>query len=165
MTSNDKMEMRPATRDDAGAMLGLLQAVCAEGSALPFVDGIDADMIDQVWLGARGCVLACDGRGVLGMYRYGPAMPGRGSHIATATFLVGEHARNRGVGRALVEHCMRSAQAAGFRAMQFNQVLGCNLPALALYRSLGFAVIGTVPDAFDHIRHGYVDAHIMYRAL
>ncbi|KGF80518.1 hypothetical protein IA69_18255 [Massilia sp. JS1662] len=159
------MEMRPATRDDAGAMLGLLQSVSREGSALPFIDGIDETMIDQVWLRARGCVLACDEGGVLGMYRYGPAMPGRGSHIATATFLVGEHARGRGVGRALVEHCIRSAQAAGFGAMQFNQVLSTNLPALALYRSLGFVVIGTVPKAFDHIEHGYVDAHIMYREL
>jgi GNAT superfamily N-acetyltransferase len=146
-------------------MLGLLRSVSAEGTALPFIDGIDGDMIDQVWLGARGCVLACDKEDVLGMYRYGPAMPGRGSHIATATFLVGEHARNRGVGRALVEHCVQSARAAGFRAMQFNQVLGCNAPALALYRSQGFAVIGTVPEAFDHIELGYVDAHIMYRAL
>ena len=159
------MEMRPATREDAGAMLGLLQSVCAEGAALPFIDGIDDGMIGQVWLGARGCVLACDGGDVLGMYRYGPAMPGRGAHIATATFLVGEKARNRGVGRALVEHCVQSARTAGFRAMQFNQVLSTNEPALALYRSLGFAVIGTVPGAFDHAVHGYVDAHIMYRAL
>ncbi|SDD09715.1 Acetyltransferase (GNAT) family protein [Massilia sp. PDC64] len=132
---------------------------------MPFVDGIDDAMIDAVWLGARGCVLACIGGDVLGMYRYGPAMPGRGSHIATATFLVGEHARHRGIGRALVEHCLQAAQAAGFRAMQFNQVLSCNQPALALYRSLGFAVIGTVPKAFDHSLHGYVDAHIMYREL
>jgi ribosomal protein S18 acetylase RimI-like enzyme len=60
---------------------------------------------------------------------------------------------------------MQSAKAAGFRGMQFNQVLSTNEPALALYRSLGFDVIGTVPEAFDHIEHGYVDAHIMYRAL
>jgi ribosomal protein S18 acetylase RimI-like enzyme len=165
VTSTDDLDMRPATPDDAGAMLGLLRSVCAEGSALPFIDGIDADMIDQRWLGARGCVLACDAGRVLGMYRYGPAMPGRGSHIATATFLVGAHARDRGVGRVLVGHCLQSARAAGFRAMQFNQVLSSNQPALALYRSMGFVVIGTVPKAFDHIVHGYVDAHIMYRAL
>jgi ribosomal protein S18 acetylase RimI-like enzyme len=159
------MEMRPATRDDASAMLGLLQSVSQEGSALPFIDGIDDNMIDQIWLGARGCVLACDNSEVLGMYRFGPTMPGRGSHIATATFLVGEHARGRGVGRALVEHCIQSAKTAGFRGMQFNQVLSSNLAALALYRSLGFAVIGTVPKAFDHIELGYVDAHMMYREL
>ncbi|PQO94039.1 GNAT family N-acetyltransferase [Massilia phosphatilytica] len=159
------MEMRPATRDDASAMLGLLQSVCREGSALPFTDGIDAGMIDHIWLQAKGCVLACDNGEVLGMYRYGPAMPGRGSHIATATFLVSENARGRGVGRVLVGHCLQSARAAGFRAMQFNQVLSSNQPALALYRSMGFVVIGTVPKAFDHIVHGYVDAHIMYREL
>jgi hypothetical protein len=31
--------------------------------------------------------------------------------------------------------------------------------------SLGFAVIGTVPEAFRHPRHGYVGLHVMHRFL
>ena len=38
-------------------------------------------------------------------------------------------------------------------------------PAVTLWTSLGFTVLGTVPDAFDHPRHGRVGLHIMYRAL
>ena len=33
------------------------------------------------------------------------------------------------------------------------------------WRSLGFEVVGTVPEAFDHPRHGYVRLLIMHRFL
>ena len=48
--------------------------------------------------------------------------------------------------------------------MVFNAVVETN-PAVGLWTSLGFTVLGTVPDAFDHPRHGPVGLHIMYRAL
>ncbi|MET8864604.1 hypothetical protein ABZW11_16830 [Nonomuraea sp. NPDC004580] len=34
-----------------------------------------------------------------------------------------------------------------------------------MYRSLGFEVIGTVPEAFDHPDEGLVGLHVMYRRL
>jgi hypothetical protein len=37
--------------------------------------------------------------------------------------------------------------------------------AVALWRSLGFAVVGTVPEAFDHARLGLVGLHVMHRFL
>lgn len=159
------LELREATRGDAHAMLALLRAVCAEGDALPFIDGLDLALIDSQWFGAAGCVLAWRGEGLLGMYRFGPNMPGRGAHIATATFLVRREARGQGLGRTLVAHCLDAARDAGFRAMQLNQVLSSNTAALALYRSLGFRIAGTIPGAFEHLRLGYVDGFIMTRAL
>ena len=36
---------------------------------------------------------------------------------------------------------------------------------LALWKRLGFAVIGTVPEGFRHRDFGYVDLLIMYRRL
>jgi ribosomal protein S18 acetylase RimI-like enzyme len=49
--------------------------------------------------------------------------------------------------------------------MQFNLVVSTNEPAVALWKKLGFAIIGTVPDAFDHKTRGLVDAYVMYRSL
>ncbi len=98
------IELRVAVPSDAPAMLALLRSVSEEGDALPFVDSLDADFIDSQWLRARGCVVACSKRSLLGMYRYGTAMPGRGSHICTATFVVASAARGQGIGRALVVH-------------------------------------------------------------
>ena len=42
------------------------------------------------------------------------------------------------------------ARAEGFRAMQFNAVVESNERAVALWRSLGFEVLGTLPEGFHH---------------
>jgi ribosomal protein S18 acetylase RimI-like enzyme len=49
--------------------------------------------------------------------------------------------------------------------MQFNAVVESNTRAVTLYESLGFRVIGTIPEGFRHPRLGYVGLHIMHRAL
>jgi ribosomal protein S18 acetylase RimI-like enzyme len=71
----------------------------------------------------------------------------------------------RGVGRALAEAALHRARAAGFRGMQFNAVVATNERAVALWRSLGFEILATVPEGFHHPTQGYVGLHIMYRAL
>ena len=160
-----ELDLRAARPDDASAMLALFHSVMSEGDTLPFRDEVNLDFIESQWLGAHGCVVAYRQGFLLGMYRYGPNMPGRGSHIATATFLVAEQARGEGIGRLLVKHCLAEARAAGFRAMQFNQVVATNVAAISLYRSLGFKTVGTLPEAFAHPQLGYVAAYVMYLDL
>ena len=48
--------------------------------------------------------------------------------------------------------------------MQFNAVVETNKPAIRLWRSFGFQILATVPEAFRH-PNGYVGLHIMHRAL
>jgi GNAT superfamily N-acetyltransferase len=71
----------------------------------------------------------------------------------------------RGVGRALGEHVLDWARGEGYRAMQFNAVVETNTRAVALWRSLGFEVLATLPEGFAHPAGGYVGLHIMYRPL
>ena len=47
--------------------------------------------------------------------------------------------------------------------MQFNAVVETNKAAVSLWHELGFEIIATVPDAFDHRRHGRVGPHVMHR--
>jgi ribosomal protein S18 acetylase RimI-like enzyme len=47
----------------------------------------------------------------------------------------------------------------------FNAVAETNVEAVALYRSLGFSIVGTVPEAFDHPEHGLVGLHVMHLKL
>ena len=70
-----------------------------------------------------------------------------------------------GVGRALGEYALSWAHDHGYAAMQFNAVVESNLPAVRLWQALGFEIIGTVPDAFEHAQLGRVGLHIMYKRL
>ena len=109
-------------------------------------------------------VVAVEEDVVLGSAKMGPNRPGRGAHVATASFMVDPVHGGRGVGRALGEHVVGWARSAGYHGMQFNAVVETN-PAVGLWRSLGFRVIGTVPDAFASARDGLVGLHVMYRRL
>jgi hypothetical protein len=44
-------------------------------------------------------------------------------------------------------------------------VVETNEVAVRLWRSLGFEVLATVPDAFDHPEHGLVGLHVMFLDL
>ena len=71
----------------------------------------------------------------------------------------------KGAGTALARYVIEWARVAGYRSMQFNAVVETNTVAVNLWRSLGFEVLCTVPEAFDHSRLGYVGLNIMYRTL
>ena len=79
--------------------------------------------------------------------------------------MVDPDAAGGGIGRALGHAVLDWATAAGYRAMQFNAVVETNTAAVALWRSLGFEVLTTVPQAFHSRRHGLVGLHVMWRPL
>jgi hypothetical protein len=73
--------------------------------------------------------------------------------------------RGEGTGRALCRRVLEQARADGYRAMQFNAVVETNTPAIRLWRSFGFQILATAPEAFRHPAHGYVGLHKMYMPL
>lgn len=91
--------------------------------------------------------------------------PGRGQHIATASFPVAPVHQGRGVGRALAEHVIGWAPAAGYHGIQFNPGVEINHTGIHLWKSLGFELMGTVPEAFNHPEEGLVGLHVIYRRL
>ena len=95
----------------------------------------------------RGFVAEVDGT-VVGVFVIRPNQPGPGSHVANASYAVDASARGTGVGRRMGETSLGLAVELGYRAMQFNIVLASNEPAIRLWRSLGFEIVGTVPDGF-----------------
>lgn len=89
---------------------------------------------------------------------------GGAAGVANAGFMVDPAQSGRGIGRRLAEHVLAAAVRDGYEAMVFNAVVETN-PALALWRSLGFTVAGTVPDAFEHPTRGRVALYVMHRKL
>jgi GNAT superfamily N-acetyltransferase len=90
---------------------------------------------------------------------------GGGAHIASASFMVDPAHHGQGTGRALGEDALDWARASGFHGMQFNAVVEANTRAVGLWKSLGFEIIGTIPEGFRHPTKGYVGLHVMYRRL
>ena len=70
--------------------------------------------------------------------------------------------RGEGIGRLLVEDCLRQAAACGFRGLQFNVVVASNERARSLYESLGFTRIGMIPGGFFNKDDVYEDMYIYY---
>ena len=60
---------------------------------------------------------------------------------------------------------LQIAKELGYKAMQFNLVVKSNEKAVKLWQSIGFQIIGEIPDAFNHANLGMVNAYIMYQKL
>jgi GNAT superfamily N-acetyltransferase len=125
---------------------------------LPGADGTDPTLVVHVAVDAET-------DRVVGTAQLHANRGGNGAHVANASFLVAADAGGRGVGRALAGHVLDEARAAGYTAMQFNAVVQTNERAVALWVSLGFAIVGTVPGAFLHPSAGPTGLHIMHRFL
>jgi GNAT superfamily N-acetyltransferase len=159
--------IRDATEGDWPAIWSIVREVVVAADTFPYDPELTEDEGRAMWMVAAPgrTTVAVDGAEVTGTANMYANRAGPGAHVASASFMVASAARGRGVGRALVEDALAWARAAGFRAMQFNAVAETNVEAVALYRSLGFSIVGTVPEAFDHPEHGLVGLHVMHLKL
>ncbi|WP_247826875.1 GNAT family N-acetyltransferase [Arthrobacter antioxidans] len=168
------LQFRMAVPEDWPAIWDILRPVARAGETYCWVPSMDEAAGRREWLpGPSGAdrtltvFVAVDGDSdrVVGTAQLHANRGGNGAHVANASFLVAADAGGRGVGRALAGHVLGEARAAGYTAMQFNAVVQTNERAVALWVSLGFAIVGTVPGAFLHPTAGPTGLHIMHRFL
>ena len=162
------MLIRAATAEDWPAIWAFMRGIVAAGETFVWDPGIPQERARAYWLHELPgrTVVAVDGSGaIVGTAETHPNYGGPGAHVANAGFMVDPAHGGGGVGRALGEHVIEAARADGYRAMVFNAVVETNTRAVALWKSLGFAVLATIPEGFRHPTHGYVGLHVMHRAL
>lgn len=159
--------IRDATEEDWPRIWPIFSTTVTEGRTYAYPDGLTSAQARGLWFESPPgrTVVAVDDGDVLGTAKMGPNRPGRGAHVATASFMVAPRRQGGGVGRALGEDMVRWARAEGYHGVQFNAVVETNVAAVRLWRSLGFEVVGTVPEAFDHPERGLVGLHVMYLRL
>jgi L-amino acid N-acyltransferase YncA len=162
------LTIREAQPEDWEAIWPFFRRIVAAGETYAYDQEMSETEGRRMWMiGPPGrTVVAIDDAGsVAGTANMYANRGGPGSHVASASFMVDPDRAGQGVGRALGEYVIDWARASGFRAIQFNAVVETNEAAVALWRSLGFEVLATVPEAFKHPRHGYVGLLIMHRFL
>lgn len=162
------MRIREATADDWEAIWPIFRGIVAAGETFSYDQDMAEHTARATWLlgpPGRTVVAVEDDGTVVGTAKAGPNHGGPAAHVATASFMVEPAHAGRGVGRALVEDALAWARDEGFEAMQFNAVVESNAPAVALWRSVGFEVLATIPNAFRHPTHGSVGLHVMHRRL
>jgi GNAT superfamily N-acetyltransferase len=159
--------IRAAGDEDWPRIWPFFARIVAAGETYAYPEALTSEAARALWMESPPghTVVAVDGDAVLGSAKMGPNRPGRGSHVATASFMVDPAHHGRGVGRALGRYAVEWARGRGYRGMQFNAVVETNAAAVRLWQSLGFEIIGTVPGAFAHPRHGFVGLHVMYLRL
>lgn len=160
--------IRAATMDDWSGIWPFLSAIVRVGSTYTWPPDLSETDARARWIlpPPWHVFVAVDGGGtILGTAKVGPNQEGPGDHVANASFMVDPASTGLGVGRALAEHVIEFARSAGYRAMQFNAVVATNVAAIALWKKLGFEIVGTIPEAFRHPTDGLVGLHVMYRTL
>ena len=159
------MRIRDYVDSDWAAIWPVFREIVTAGETYAYDPGLSAEQARELWVESAPAqtVVAVEGTRLLGTAKMGPNRPGRGSHVATASFMISADARGVGVGRALGEYSLEWARRHGYTAMQFNAVVESNKAAVHLWQSLGFEIIGTVPEAFDHRELGLVGLHVMYQ--
>jgi ribosomal protein S18 acetylase RimI-like enzyme len=160
------LEIRPAAKGDDAAIWSIMEPILRAGEtyALP----PDMTKVDGLYYWTdrdRETFVAEEDGNVIGTYYIRANQMGGGSHVANCGYMTHIAARGRGVARAMCEHSLAHARERGFHAMQFNLVVSTNEPAVCLWRSLGFDIVGRLPLAFRRPSGDYVDAMVMFRPL
>ncbi|MER7053910.1 GNAT family N-acetyltransferase [Streptomyces sp. NPDC000351] len=160
------MLIREATADDWPHIWPFWHRIVAAGETYAWDPDTSEKDARALWMSpAKRVYVTEDDTGTVVASAYvTPNYGGPAARVANAGFMVDPDRAGRGTGRALAEHVLAAARTDGYRAMIFNAVVETN-PAVKLWTSLGFTILGTVPDAFDHPRHGRIGLHIMHRAL
>ena len=160
------MKIRPFSDHDWPDVWGIIEPVFQKGDTYAFDRDISESDAYHAWVEKPAAVfVALLDSQIVGTYYIKPNQPAQGAHVCNCGYIVDPSARGRGLATAMCQHSQREAVSLGFRAMQYNLVVSTNDGAVRLWQKLGFDIIGTLPQAFHHPVHGYVDAHVMYRLL
>lgn len=160
-----ELRVRPYRAEDLPALTEIWNQIVEDGVAYPQEETLDGVEAAAFFAGqSRTAVAELDGK-VVGLYILHPNNVGRCGHIANASYGVSRDCRGQGVGRVLVEDSLAACGALGFRLLQFNAVVASNLGAIALYQSLGFQRVGTIPGGFRLKDGRYEDIIVFYHRV
>jgi len=163
---NSGLLIRKANKEDQDSLWEIICPIIRTGGTYVFDPNSCKEKMMNYWLNDDKLTYAAEIEGaILGTFYLKANQPDLGNHICNAGFMVSEKASGKGIGKAMGKFALLEAKRLGFEAMQFNFVIKTNEKAVVLWESLGFEVIGEIPEAYRHPQLGPVPALIMYQKL
>ena len=162
--SRKTLKFRLANPTDLNPLWEIIRPIIRKGGTYVFSPDSSEEEMMEYWMGKDKStyVAEMDGK-IVGTFYLKPNQPGLGNHVCNAGFMVDEKESGKGIGRKMGLFALAEAKKAGYLAMQFNFVISTNQPAVKLWQSLGFDIIGEIPEAYRHPEKGLVGAYVMYR--
>ena len=143
------INVRRFQKEDTEKAIVIWNSVVEDGIAFPQTELLTEEtgrafFEEQTYTG-----IARDETGeIVGLYILHPNNVGRCGHICNCSYAVHPDCRGQHIGEMLVRDSIQQGKACGFRILQFNAVVASNMPALQLYRKIGFIQLGTIPGGF-----------------
>ncbi len=160
------IDIRKATAGDDDQIWEIIQQVISTGDTYVFDPESSREKMLAYWCGPdKHTYVATQNGNIVGTFMMKDNQPDLGSHIVNAGYMTSPTASGQGVGKIMCESSIKEAKRLGYKAMQFNIVIKSNERAVRLWQKLGFAIIGEIPEAFNHKQNGLTNAYIMYRKL
>lgn len=160
------MNIREKCTNDDELIWEILKPVFRVGDTYALPCDITRKGALDYWLKPEHRVFVAEfGNNLYGTYYLRANQQGGGSHVANCGYIVNPSARGRGIAKLMCLHSIEVARQEGFLAMQFNFVVSTNKPAIKIWESLEFNIVGRIPKAFAHPSWGHVDVFIMHRFI
>ena len=161
------IEIRVFAENDWDEVWQMIEPVFREGKTYAYPTDISKQEAYEFWVSAPKAtyVAVNETEKIVGTYYINNNHYGNGAHICTCGYIVASKARGQGIASRMCKHSQTEALGMGFLSMQYNLVVSTNIGAIKVWKRNGFFIIGTIPNAFNHPEHGFVDAFIMYKKL
>ena len=142
--------IRAYKEKDLNEMIHIWNEIVEEGIAFPQEELLTYETGKEFFASQTYSAVAVDADSdkIYGRYILHPNNVGRCGHICYASYAVKKDLRGQGIGELLVKDCIKKAGEYGFKILQFTAVVKTNIPAMNLYKKLGFTPLGVIPGGF-----------------
>lgn len=161
--------IRPIQMDkESDDLWGIMEPIIRAGETYAFPRNWTRDEALQYWCDKSHEVFVAvkmnenEGEEVVGTFFIHANQKGGGNHVANCGYMTKTGSTGRGIAREMCSFSLEHAKSNGFRSMQYNFVIKSNQRAVQLWHSMGFEIIGELPDAFNHPTLGFTNVYVMY---
>lgn len=122
------MLIRPARPEDWPSIWAIVEPTIRAAETYALAADMGEDAARAYWLAPDKETFVAEEEGsILGTYHLRANQGGGGRHVCNCGYMTSAHAMGRGIARRMCLHSLDHARKRGYRAMQFNFVVGTTL--------------------------------------